>query len=281
MNPVIMIHKVGYTYPNGTTALNNISLNIKKGEFIGIMGQNGAGKTTLIRLFNGLLRPTTGVIFINGENIETKSIATLSKNIGIIFQNPMHQLFSNTIEEEIKYSLKNLGLSKEEIQKKTDEIILEYKFENYRNRSPFNLSGGESKKLAIASIICRNPEILVFDEPTLGQDAKEIKFFTKMVEKELNNGKTIIMVTHNIEFAIEHIPRILLMSKGEVIGDGLTTEVLANESLLNKSSLIPPQIYKLKKELKKNGIDIPDNILRETEMTSYLINLIKNKNTYT
>jgi len=258
--------------------VKNICLNIDKGEFVGIMGQNGAGKTTLIRLFNGLLRPTKGNVYIDAENIRNKSIADLSKKIGIIFQNPMHQLFSNTLREEIEYSLKNLGLSKEKVQKKTDKIVSDYGFENYKDRSPLNLSGGESKKLAIASIACRNPDILVFDEPTLGQDAKEIEFFTNMVQNELNNGKTIIMVTHNIEFTMEYIPRTILMSKGQVIGDGPTKEIFSNESLIRKSSLITPQIYQIKKELSKIGIDLPKNIIKETEFTSYIINLLKNKN---
>jgi energy-coupling factor transport system ATP-binding protein len=240
------------------------------------MGQNGAGKTTLIRLFNGLIRPIDGNILIHGEKINSKSIASLSRNIGIIFQNPMHQLFANTLEEEIKFSLKNLELTKEEIQKKTDEIITEYNFENYRNRSPLNLSGGESKKLAVASIICRNPEILVFDEPTLGQDATEINFFIETIQKELKKGKTIIMVTHNIEFAVEYIPRIILMSKGQIIGDGPAEEILINEALLNKSSLIPPQLYQLKNELQKLDIEIPISTLKEKEFSSLLLKKIKN-----
>ena len=153
MIPQILIKDVEYVYPNGTRALNKINLIINKGDFIAIMGQNGAGKTTLIRTLNGLLRPIKGQIFINGENISTKTIANISKNVGIVFQNPMHQLFSSTIEEEIKFSLKNLDLSREEVQTKTQNILKQFNLEKYKERSPFNLSGGESKKLALASII--------------------------------------------------------------------------------------------------------------------------------
>ncbi|GAI70914.1 unnamed protein product, partial [marine sediment metagenome] len=152
--PLIMIHDVEYVYSNGTVALKKVSLNINKGEFIAIMGQNGAGKTTLIRTINGLIRPTKGEIFLEGENIDSKTIATLSKKVGIIFQNPTHQLFSNTVEDEIKFSLKNLNLDREEIQIKVDKVLKEFNLEKYRKRSPLNLSGGESKKIAIASIIC-------------------------------------------------------------------------------------------------------------------------------
>jgi len=238
--PMIMIRKIDYTYPNGTVALKNINLNIFKGELIGIMGKNGAGKTTLIRTLNGLIRPTQGNVYINNESTNSKSIATLSKNVGIIFQNPYHQLFANSVEEEIKFSLKSFDLSKEEIQLRTDQILHEFDLDKYKNRSPLNLSGGESKKLAVASIICRDPEILVFDEPTLGQDAKEIEFFINLVKNERKNGKTIIIITHNIEFAYEYIPRTILMAEGQIIADGHTKDVLNNEFLIEQTSLILP-----------------------------------------
>jgi len=276
---LIMVHDVDYAYSNGTIALKQISLNIKKGEFIAIMGQNGAGKTTLIRTFNGLIRPTKGSVFLEGENIDSKTIATLSKKVGVIFQNPMHQLFSNTLEDEIKFSLKNLNLDKEEIQIKVDQILKEFNLEKYRNRSPFNLSGGESKKLATASILCRDPDILVFDEPTLGQDAKEINFFLGLIKNELKRGKTIIMVTHNIEFTVEHVPRTILMSEGQIIADGPTQNIFTNEFLISKSSLIMPQIYLFKKELQKIGITVPKEVIRESELINFLDNYLESKST--
>ncbi len=277
--PLIMVHDVDYVYSNGTIALKQVSLNIKKGEFVAIMGQNGAGKTTLIRTFNGLIRPTKGSIFLEGENIDSKTIATMSKKVGVIFQNPMHQLFSTTLEDEIKFSLKSLNLDKEEIQIKVDQVLKEFDLEKYRKRSPFNLSGGESKKLATASILCRDPEVLVFDEPTLGQDAKEIKFFLGLIKSELERGKTIIMVTHNIEFTVEHVPRTILMSGGQIIADGPTQSIFTNEFLIAKSSLIMPQIYLFKKELRKIGITIPKEVMRESEIINFLDNYLDSKTT--
>ncbi|MFX1352933.1 MAG: energy-coupling factor ABC transporter ATP-binding protein, partial [Promethearchaeota archaeon] len=203
--PIISIKNVDYIYPNGTHALRNVSLNINKGELIAIMGQNGAGKTTLIRMLNGLLRPSKGSVYIEKKDISSKTIADLSKVVGIVFQNPSHQLFSNTIDDEINFSLKNLELNPEQIEMTKDTILKSFDLLKYQNRSPLNLSGGESKKLAIASIICRDPSILVFDEPTLGQDAKEIKFFIDLINTELDRSKTIIIVTHNVEFTMEHI----------------------------------------------------------------------------
>ena len=272
--PLILIDKIDFSYPNGTLALNKVSLNIDKGEFIAIMGQNGAGKTTLIRTLNGLIRPNWGFIYINGENIETKTIATLSQKVGIIFQNPSHQLFSNTIEDEIKFSLKSFNLTKEELTSKVDEILRDFGLERYRDRSPLNLSGGESKKLAIASIICRDPDILIFDEPTLGQDAKEIEFFIRMLNNERRSGKTIIIVTHNIEFTYEFIPRTILMAEGKIIADGPTLEVLTNKKLIQKGSPVLPQIHQFKEELIKIGLDLPGNAFSENQLISIIDNYL-------
>ncbi|MBY9003123.1 MAG: ABC transporter ATP-binding protein [Candidatus Lokiarchaeota archaeon] len=272
MNSLIHFQDVNFSYPNGTIALMEINLKINRGETIAIMGQNGAGKTTLIRMLNGLLRPTSGRVLIEGEDINTSSIGSLSKKIGIIFQNPMHQLFSNTVEEEIKFSLKSLDLSKEEVEQKTISILNEYRFEKYASHSPMNLSGGESKKLAIASIMCRDPDILVFDEPTLGQDANEIKFFLDMLKKESKKEKTIIMVTHNVEFAFEHVPRVVLMTNGRILADGPTDRLLTNQTLVSRSSLILPNVYKLKLGLKTIGWEVPDNIIKKADMVKFLSN---------
>lgn len=275
--PLILVNDVDYKYLNGTVALKKINLKIYKGELIGIMGKNGAGKTTLIRTFNGLIRPTNGSIYINGENIKSKTTGTLSQKVGIIFQNPEHQVFSNTVEEEIKYSLKSLNLSKQENQTKTDDILKKFNLDKYRERSPLNLSGGETKKLAVASIFCRDPDILVFDEPTLGQDAKEISFFIELIKSEMKIGKTIIIITHNIEFAMEYISRTILMADGKIIADGPTKKVITNEFLVKKSALILPQISQFNIALNNIGIPCPNNIYSKNEMTEFLAGYIKNK----
>ncbi|MFX1259050.1 MAG: energy-coupling factor ABC transporter ATP-binding protein [Promethearchaeota archaeon] len=275
--PLIIVNNVQYRYPSGTKALKKINLNVNKGELIGIMGRNGAGKTTLIRTFNGLIRPSKGNVYIDGENIKSKNIGIVSKKVGIIFQNPNHQVFSNTVEEEIKFSLKNLNLSKEEIQNRTNDILKMFNLEKYRERSPLNLSGGETKKLAFASIFCRDPDILVFDEPTLGQDAKEIDFFINLIKKEKNNGKTIIIVTHNVEFVMEHIPRTILMADGKIIADGPTKIILTNQFLVEKSSLVLPQIYQFNNKLNSIGIQSSQSICSKKEMIKFLVNYLKNK----
>lgn len=275
--PLILIKEVSYIYPNGTEALRNINLNLYKGEFIGIMGKNGAGKTTLIRTLNGLIRPSNGNVFLDGENISSQSIATLSKDVGIIFQNPMHQLFANSVEEEIKFSFKTLNLNKEEIQSKTIKVLKEFNLEKYRNRSPLNLSGGESKKLAVASIICRDPRILVFDEPTMGQDAREIEFFLELIRNERMKGKTIIIVTHNVEFAFEHIPRTILMANGQIIADGPTPQVLNSELLVERTSLVLPQTRQFCMGLEQTGFKHINNVITRRDMAEYLKIILKKK----
>ncbi len=275
--PLIMIREVSYTYPNETVALRNINLNIYQGELVGIMGKNGAGKTSLIRTLNGLIRPTKGNIYIDNEDINSKTIATLSKKVGIIFQNPFHQLFANSVEEEIKFSLKTIYQNKDEIQSKINLILKEFELEKYKNRSPLNLSGGESKKLAVASIICRDPEILIFDEPTLGQDAKEIEFFINLITNERKKGKTIIIITHNVEFAYEFLPRTILMKNGQIIADGLTKDVLNNHFLINQTSLILPQITQFRIALQNNGFLEMENIVSKNDMINYLRNFLKQK----
>jgi energy-coupling factor transport system ATP-binding protein len=271
------LENVNFTYPNGTQALKNINLKIYKNELIGIMGKNGAGKTTLIRTLNGLIRPTNGSIYLFRENINSKSIASLSKKVGIIFQNPMHQLFANSVEDEIKFSLKNLDYTKEEINLKIENVLEEFKLEKFRSRSPLTLSGGETKKLAVASILCRNPEILILDEPTLGQDGREIEFLTELINKERVNGKTIIIITHNVEFAIEYIPRTIFMADGQIVADGPTVSLFNNKYLVEKVSLIQPQIYKFISALSEQGFQIPLNVFSKKLIIEFIKNYLANK----
>ncbi|MFX1571266.1 MAG: energy-coupling factor ABC transporter ATP-binding protein [Promethearchaeota archaeon] len=275
--PLIIIKDLSYAYPDGTKALKKININIRRGESLAIMGKNGAGKTTLIRTLNGLIRPKRGNIYIDNKNINSSSIATLSKNVGIIFQNPYHQLFANSVEEEIRFSLKSLNLSKDEIEAKVNEVLKNFDLEKYRERSPLNLSGGESKKLAIASIICRDPSILIFDEPTLGQDAKEIEFFINLINNERKEGKTIIIITHNIEFAFKYIPRTILMAEGEIIADGHTKKLLSSEFLVEKASLILPQIHQFYRALQQIITQDMKNEISENEIIDYLKKFIKEK----
>ncbi len=275
--PLINVNQVYYSYPDGTRALNNINLNIYKGEFVGIMGRNGAGKTTLVRMFNGLIRPTKGKIYYNGIEISTQSIAHLSKDIGVVFQNPQHQLFSTSVKSEIEFSIKNLGFNKDEANLKVSNFLNEFGLQKYASRSPLSLSGGEAKKLSLATILCRDPKVIVFDEPLLGQDAKEIRFFLNIIENLKKKNVTIILITHNVDFALSYIPRIVLLYRGQILADGPSHKVLSNKFLIEKSALIRPQIIKFKNALTKAGLNVPGEISSISDFKNLIVKQMQNK----
>src|SRR5512136_112545 len=170
---MIEVKDVYFSYQSGVQALKGVSLTIRDGEFVAIMGQNGAGKTTLVKHFNGLLKPTKGTVRIDGVETTKKSIASLSKTVGFVFQNPDHQLFSETVEEEIAFALKNFGFTKENIEKQITWALNLLSLMQYRKTSPFMLSGGERKRVALASVLAWGPQMLILDEPTIGQDHQQ------------------------------------------------------------------------------------------------------------
>jgi len=209
------------------------------------MGKNGAGKTTLVKLFNGLLKPDKGEIFVNNKNIITLSIAELAHIIGFVFQNADNQIFSRTVSDEIGFILKNFGYNESDINNQVSNILKRFNLEQFKERSPFLLSGGERKRVALASILCANPEIVILDEPTIGQDASEKKKLVSLLQELNQNRVTIIIITHDIEFIAEYIPHCILMRKGLLIAEGPTKYLLANEKLLEEASLIKPQLVQL------------------------------------
>src|SRR3972149_4256198 len=170
---MIVVENICFKYPSGVEALKGVSLTIKDGEFVAIMGQNGAGKTTLVKHFNGLLKPSSGTIRVDGVETTKTTIATLSKTVGFVFQNPDHQLFSETVEEEVAFALKNFGFEPETIQKQITWALNLLSLTEYQKTSPFMLSGGERKRVALASVLAWDPQILILDEPTIGQDHEQ------------------------------------------------------------------------------------------------------------
>ncbi|MBS7642404.1 MAG: ABC transporter ATP-binding protein [Candidatus Bathyarchaeia archaeon] len=239
---MIEARNVYFTYPGGVEALRNINLTIDRGEFVAIMGENGAGKTTLIKMFNGLLKPSKGYVKVDGVDTREASVAELSRKVGIVFQNPEHQLFAETVEEEIKFALRNFGFPEDEIASRIDSILRFTGLEKYRGSSPFMLSGGEKKRLALASILVFDPDYLVLDEPTIGQDPEQKDRLLEFLYEVNRRGKAIVMVTHDVEFVAECKPRVILMRRGEIIADGPAERILVDEDLMKSTSLLPPQI---------------------------------------
>ena len=234
-----------FTYPSGVEALKGISLTIQNGEFVAIMGENGAGKTTLVKHFNGLLKPTRGKVLVDGVETTKVSVATLARKVGFVFQNPDHQLFSETVEEEIAFALKNFGFSSDIIEKRVTWALNLLGLTQYRKTSPFMLSGGERKRVALASVLAWDPKILILDEPTIGQDYQQKEKLRQFILQMKEQGKTVVIVTHDVEFVAECNPRVLLMRGGKIVADGEAGKVLTTPETLNQASIVPPQIAQI------------------------------------
>ncbi len=245
----IFYDNVSFSYDEYRPVLQKVSLRIQQGEIVGIMGKNGAGKSTLIHMMNGLLHPNLGSVSINGTATGDYDPSQLTTIVGLMFQNPEHQLFSTTVEDELDFSLKNLKISKEKKNQYKQETIEQLELQNLLKKSPWNCSGGERKKVSLASILCRKPEILVFDEPTLGQDKQGYSILDSVLSNAIKKGKTIIVVTHNTEFAFKHLNRIIVMGDGQILADGPTSKILTNEFILENSSLIEPRFIQFRKKL--------------------------------
>ncbi|MBX5320819.1 MAG: ABC transporter ATP-binding protein [Candidatus Bathyarchaeota archaeon] len=242
---MIEVQDVYFTYPSGVEALKGVSLTIQDGEFVAIMGENGAGKTTLVKHFNGLLKPTRGKVLVDGVETTKVSVATLARKVGFVFQNPDHQLFSETVEEEIAFALKNFGFSSDIIEKRVTWALNLLGLAQYRKTSPFMLSGGERKRVALASVLAWDPKILILDEPTIGQDYQQKEKLRQFILQMKAQEKTVVIVTHDVEFVAECNPRVLLMRGGKIVADGEARKVLTSPAVLEQASIVPPQIAQI------------------------------------
>jgi energy-coupling factor transport system ATP-binding protein len=266
---MITAEAIHYSYASNVEALKGVSLTIKDGEFIAIMGQNGAGKTTFIKHFNGLLKPTSGTVRVNGVETTKTSVAALARTVGFVFQNPDNQLFSETVEDEIAFALKNFGFDKETIEKRVTWALDFLSLSQYRKTSPFLLSGGERKRVALASVLAWDPETLVLDEPTIGQDHEQKEKLRQFIIQLQAKKKTVIMVTHDVEFVAECNPRVVLMRNGEIVADGIAKDILTNPKLLEESSIVLPQITQIFTKLAT--LDMPTNIIDINEAKTAIL----------
>jgi len=260
--PIIEIENLSYRYPEGPTALRNISLKIRSGEFVSIIGRNGSGKTTLLKHFNGLLKPTEGRIILKGLDTVKASAAELAQTVGYVFQNPNDHLAGETVIEDIKLSLMNLGLKYDEIEQRVTNILSQFNLSAYRDQYPRYLSGGEKQKLAIATVLVRSPEVVVLDEPTRGIEYRVKDELMKLLDSYRRNGNVVIVVTHDIETIAEYSDRVILLSEGKIILDGPKRETLS------KALLFSPQINRLVQAYEMYGV--PANILTVDDALSVL-----------
>ena len=266
--------------PFEKVALNDVSLEINDGDFVALIGHTGSGKSTLIQHLNGLLEPSIGKIYVDGIDITSKetTLSDIRKKVGLVFQYPEYQLFEETIALDIAYGPKNLKLSEEEILKRVKKSMemVGLDYEKYKDLSPFELSGGQKRRVAIAGVIAMEPKVLILDEPTAGLDPKGRDEILNQIQKLHDNyDMTIILVSHSMEDVAKIAKRVIVMNKGEAILDGTPAEVFKNVETLEEVGLAVPQVTYLVRELKKKGINISEEIYTIEAAKEELIRILK------
>lgn len=267
-----MIHfeDVHFHYTPGSPVLRDICLQIRPGEVVGLMGENGAGKTTLVKHINGLLKPSTGAVLIDGVDTRETSTARLARKVGFVFQNADHQLFADTLTDEVAFALRNLDFPKEVIQERVSRFIELFELTPYQDQSPFLLSGGERKRLALASVLCVEPSILILDEPTQAQDALQKQKLLDFIASFRSPEHILLLVTHDVEFAVKAMDRLIVLSHGQILADGSPRQILNTPEILHRARLLPPQLTQLAHQLADQIRTFPKDILTLPEAVTAL-----------
>ncbi len=245
---IIKAQDVRFTYPDGTQALNGIDLELRKGEFVAIIGNNGSGKTTLINHFVGLLKPTEGDLEVFGMNTKDVSVENIAQKTALVYQNPDHQLFCQTVFEECAYELKysqSGRFSNEEIEQRVSEVLDVMNLTRLRNEQPFGMGRGLRQQLAVATALVKQPEIIIVDEPTTGQDASQAHSIMRILTEFNKKGKTIVVITHDMNLVSNYIPRSIVLNQGKILIDSNTRDVYSHSEILKKASLTRPQVTEL------------------------------------
>lgn len=245
------IDQLTHRYVDGTTALKNLSLSVKKGKKIALLGNNGAGKSTLFQHLNGILQPTTGSILFKGEQVRynRKFLMTLRKQVGIVFQDPDSQLFSGNVRQDISFGPMNLGWSQEKVRQQVEWAMEKTEVTALQDRPIHFLSLGQKKRVAIAGVLAMNPEVFILDEPSAGLDAYYSKQIMHILRDIHQGDKTIILSTHDVHFAYEWADEIIVMSDGEILYHGDPVTVFYNEALLNQAHLEKPWVFETAQQL--------------------------------
>ena len=282
MSKVLELKNLSYVYGTGTpfekTAVNNLSFSIEKGEFIGIMGHTGSGKSTLVQMLNGLMKPTSGQVLLDGEDIwaNPKDIRKIRFKVGMVFQYPEYQLFEETVAKDIAFGPTNMGKSGAELEKAVNAAA---RFTGLKDelleKSPFDLSGGEKRRAAIAGVIAMNPEVLVLDEPTAGLDpmGRDV-LLSQIVQYHKERKNTVILVSHSMEDIARVADKIIVMNKSNLVMFDKTKEVFSKGRELEKIGLRVPQITKIMLELREKGFNVPEGILTVDEAMDCISSLL-------
>ncbi|MGQ9543620.1 MAG: ABC transporter ATP-binding protein [Candidatus Bathyarchaeia archaeon] len=246
---ILRVEGLRFTYPDGTEALKGIEFEVRRGEYVAVIGQNASGKTTLVKHLVGLLKPTQGDVYVFGLNTKKVSVNDLARNVGYVYQNPDHQLFCHTVYEECAYGLRNLGLSEAEVKSRVKNVLEKLGMAGLENTESFILGKGQRQRLAVATVLVMAPEVIIIDEPTTGQDMKQSESIMNLLDQLNMEGKTVIIITHNMRLVAEHVKRAIVMADGKILLDGNVREVFSNMGLLERTFLTPPQITLLANSL--------------------------------
>ena len=265
--PILDVRSLSHVYSKGTPfeqkALDHVSLQVMQGEFIAIIGHTGSGKSTLIQHLNGLLKPTGGQVFFRGQDMFAKStnLRSMRFHIGLVFQYPEYQLFEETVEQDIAYGPMNMGLEHDEITRRVEDALEAVGLpQDISDKSPFELSGGQKRRVALAGVIAMQPEILILDEPTAGLDpAGREEMFDLIRDLHEKRGTTVILVTHSMEDAARVASRLVVMKHGKIFMTGTPAEVFSRAEELEQSGLTVPQVTKIMLELQKRGLPVKAN----------------------
>lgn len=263
---IVEIRSLYYTYPppREVEALTDINLEIRKGEFLAVIGPNGSGKTTLTKCMAGLLRPSRGSVLIKGKPVADYKLRERSRLIGYIFQNPDHQLLKDTVHEDVAFGLKNLGETEDQIRTKVQRVLLGLGIWEKSDLHPFRLGRGERQKVALASVVVMEPEILLIDEPTTGQDRRGAEEIVRILLQLNAEGITILMVTHAMHLVAEYARRVIVFSDGQMLMDGPPRDVFSRVDALEKAHIRPPQVTQLGIKLGLERVPLTVEEARET-----------------
>lgn len=258
--PVLRVRDLRFKYNDEKHALNGVDLEIEEGEKIAVLGSNGAGKSTFFLNINGVLKPHSGEIFYRGEKINRKNLNHLRKNVGIVFQDADNQIIASTVMAEVSFGPMNLKLPKKEVLRRVDKALDYMNIQEFRDRPPHYLSGGEKKRVSIADIIAMESEVVIFDEPTAALDPQNAAMLEEVLEKMGQEGRTLLISTHDVDFAYRWAERVIVFSEGKVIADDTPLHVFQQEDILQKANLKHPMMLEVYDILKEKGI-VPDQDL--------------------
>lgn len=262
---ILQARDLHYAYSEEKMALDGVSLDIREGEKIAVMGSNGAGKSTFFLNINGVLKSESGEIAYRGEKMTKKTLNHLRKNVGIVFQDADNQIIASTVRAEVSFGPMNLKLPRTEVAGRVDEALAYMNLQGFENRPPHYLSGGEKKRVSIADILAMHPEIIIFDEPTAALDPVNADMLEEVLGKMAEDGKTILISTHDVDFAYRWAERVLVFDRGELIADGGTLEVFQQEEVLKQAHLKKPEMLTVYETLSAQNLILKDSYPRQAK----------------